>query len=147
MQTRISEILNKIGHDPVTVAPGATVYSAIEAMVRSDVGAAVVVREGGVCGIITARDYLRGVALKGRTSHATAVSEIMSSRVVVVAPDRTVGECMAIMTRHKFRHLPVVDGERLVGVISMRDLNAAICANQATEIEHLTRYITGSYPG
>ncbi len=147
MQTKVSDILSAIDARPITVEPDATVFEAIGAMVRNNVGALLVARGSEICGILTERDYLRGVALKGRRSKEMRVSEIMSSKVVVVPPDRRVGECMAIMTRHGFRHLPVIDGEEFIGMISMRHLTARICDNQAAEIEHLTRYITGDYPG
>ena len=147
MQTKLSDILSTIEAKPITVEPDATVFEAIGAMVRNNVGALLVTRGTEICGILTERDYLRGVALKGRRSKEMRVSEIMSTKVVVVPPDRTVGECMSIMTKHRFRHPPVFDGEEFVGMISMRHLTARICDNQAAEIEQLTRYISGDYPG
>jgi CBS domain-containing protein len=116
-------------------------------MVEHNAGCLLVTEGEQIRGIITERDYLRGIALAGRTSKTTQVQEIMTSRIVVVHPGTSVEEAMAIMTDQRFRHLPVVDSGKLVGLVSIGDLVKQISQDRKFEIQYLTDYITGKYPG
>lgn len=129
-----------------SVAPEATVYDAIAQMAERNVGAMLVVREGKLQGIMTERDYLREIALKGRSSRETTVADIMSRKVVYVEPVCSVDEALNIMTDQRIRHLPVLDGERIVGVVSIGDLVKAKVEKHELHIKTLEAYIAGEYP-
>jgi len=139
----IRSILKQKGGVVHSIAPSDTVYEAIAMMAEKQVGALVVIFEDKIAGIVSERDYARKVILKGRSSKETTVSEIMSFPVIFVSPEHTVGECMKIMTEHRFRHLPVLEQDRIVGVISIRDLMNWILSEQTETIRHLEAYITG----
>ena len=126
-----------------SIAPDATVFDALEALASHEIGAIVVVEDGALIGIVSERDYARKVELVDRASRQTSVRQIMTPDPKTVAKDATVDECMALMTEGRFRHLPVMDGDDLVGVVSMVDVVRAIVANQASLIGDLERYITG----
>jgi len=143
----INSVLELKGRQYWSVAPSATVFEAIEKMSEKGVGALLVMWEERLTGIISERDYARKVILKDRLSKQTQVREIMTDHVISVTPDHTVEECMRIMTENRIRHLPVVRGERVEGVISIGDLvNWIISAHEET-IGHLEGYIAGRYPG
>ncbi len=139
-------ILKNKGSQIWSLAPDATVYEAIATMAEKNVGALLVVSEGKLAGIISERDYARKVILQGKSSKETLIGDIMTSPVIAVTPGHTVDECMRIMTGNHIRHLPVLEGEKLVGAISIGDLVKAIISTQAETIQQLDNYITGKYP-
>ena len=126
-----------------TIEPSATMREALEKMAYHDIGALVVVDDAKIVGIVTERDYARKGALMGRDSRETPVRELMTSPVMYVSPQESNENCMALMTEHRLRHLPVLDDGRLVGVLSMRDLVRDIISEQQFVIEQLQHYITG----
>lgn len=136
-------LLEGKGADVYSIAPDAPVLDAIKAMAERHVGALVVLREGELVGVISERDYARKVILQGRSSAQTAVSEIMSAPAITVMPENTVDECMRLCTDSRIRHLPVTDGTRVIGMISIGDLVKAVIDEQALQIDQLQRYIAG----
>lgn len=138
----IADILESKGNDVHTIDPDASVFAAVSAMVENNVGALLVTDGDDIAGIITERDYLRRIAVEGRTSRDTRVAEIMSSPVVYVGSDCDIEEAMAIMTDRRIRHLPVVDEGSLTGVVSIGDLVKHRSEEQAFEIKYLTEYIS-----
>jgi CBS domain-containing protein len=142
----INEILEHKGNAVWTVSPDNTVFEAIQLMSEKNVGALLVTERGRLIGIVSERDYTRKVALKGKTSKDLRVREIISGEVVSVTPQHTVEECLRSMTENRVRHLPVLDGETLVGVVSIGDLVNWIISAQSTTILQLETYISG-YPG
>lgn len=144
--TRVRQLLaGKRTAGPVwSVAPADTVFHALEVMAERNVGALIVVEDGRLVGMMSERDYARKVILKGLASRETAVGDVMTRDVVTVGPDHTVDDCMQRMTDGRFRHLPVLEDDRVVGIASIGDLVATIIAEQAFEIEQLQGYISGS---
>ena len=142
--TLVSDILKtKTEHAVHTIAPTASVYDAEQTMAQKTIGSLLVVDAGQIVGMLTERDYARKIALMDRSSKATPVRDIMSSRVMYVQPRHTSHECMALMTENRVRHLPVLDGGKLVGLVSIGDLVKDIISEQQFIIEQLEHYITG----
>jgi CBS domain-containing protein len=146
LQETVKSVLAGKGQTLWSISPDATVFDAIGEMAEKHVGALVVLSAGHLAGIITERDYARKVILKGRQSRETQVREIMTAPVLYVTPLQTIGECMHLMTSRQIRHLPVLEGDRVTGMVSIGDLVNWIINAQDETIRHLNNYITGSYP-
>ena len=139
----IKQLLDEKGSDIWSIGPQETVFRAIKDMAEKEIGALVVLDNGKLVGIISERDYARKVILKDKASHDTTVEEIMTSPVVCGHLDQTVDECMALITDKRVRHLPIIDQDRIIGVISIGDLVKSIIAEQQFVIEQLEHYISG----
>ena len=139
----ISEILSQKGSSAWSISPEATVLEAVQMMADKNVGALLVTEHDRLVGIISERDYTRKVVIKGKSSKTTAVKEILSSHVIHVTPAHTVQECLRLMTDHHFRHLPVLEGDRIAGIVSIGDLVNWIISAQTATISQLQTYITG----
>ena len=146
LTTQVAEVLGRKGKRILSVQPKQSVYEAIQKMAEEGVGALLVIEDDRMVGILSERDYARKVILKGRSSMDTQVQEIMTSPVITGAPNYTVDECMTLMTKYSFRHLPICDNDRIVGVVSIGDLVKAIISHQAHAIHELESYIAGKYP-
>ena len=143
----IAHVLATKGTQVHTIRPTDTVYEAVKKMVEVNSGSLIVMDGDEVRGIITERDYLRNIVLAGRTSKETQVREIMTTKLVVVEPSTAVEEAMAIMTDRHIRHLPVIEHGKLSGIVSIGDLVKQISQDRKFELQYLTDYITGKYPG
>ena len=141
----VKDLLKGKGYDIWSVAPDDSVYDALKLMADKNVGAVLVISADCLVGILSERDYAREVIFKGKLPEDTPVEEIMTEKVLWVRPDQTVEECMALMTNKRVRHLPVFEGEQLIGVISIGDVVKAIISEQEFMIEQLEHYITGGY--
>lgn len=141
--TTVRELLNQKGGEVCSIHPDATVFDAIAKMAEQNIGSLVVIDGEKLIGIITERHYARKVVLKGKTSPKTPVRDIMEKRVNIVRPEQSVEECMAIMSEKRIRHLPVLQGEQLIGIISIGDLVKSIIGNQRFIISQLEHYIHG----
>ncbi len=142
----VSSVLRRKGSEVWFAAPDQTVYEAIERMADKGVGALLVISAGELVGIISERDYTRKVILRGKSSKTTLVSEIMTSPVIVATPDQAVDECMGIITRNRIRHLPIVENNKVLGIVSIGDLVNWVVSEQEETIEHLQDYISAKYP-
>jgi CBS domain-containing protein len=140
----VSQLLQAKGHDIFSVPPDASVERALRLMAEKNVGALLVLEGSELRGIFSERDYARKVFLKGRSSRDTPVRDIMTTRVYYVEVNRTIEDCMALMTDKRIRHLPVFDGDALVGVISIGDVVKTIISEQEFLIEQMENYITGT---
>ena len=140
----VSQLLDAKGQDVWSVAPDTSVYDALVLMAEKNCGALIVLEEGKLVGIFSERDYARKIILKGKASRDTAVSEIMSTQIVFVRLEHSINECMALMTARRIRHLPVLTGDKVVGMISIGDVVKAIISEQEFTIKQLEVYITGS---
>jgi len=139
----VGAVLESKGDSVWSVAPGDSVYEALELMSNKNVGAVLVVENDKPVGIFSERDYARSVVLKGRVSRTTPVDQIMSRVVYYVGPEHTIEECMALLSDKHLRHLPVIDDERLLGLISIRDMVKAVISRKDSKIRRLENTITG----
>jgi CBS domain-containing protein len=140
---KIGSLIGKKGGQVWSLAPTASVYDAIALMAEKEIGAVPIIEDGKLVGIVSERDYARKVFLKGKASRETSVTEIMSSPVFSVTPSQTVEECMHIVTEKRFRHLPVVEDGRIVGMVSIGDLVNWVLIEQKETIHHLEAFIAG----
>jgi len=146
LSSRVGSVLERKKSRLWSITPDQTVYKAIERMADKGVGALLVVSADGLVGIVSERDYTRKVILKGKSSRATLVSEIMTSPVIFVTPEQTVDECMGIMTRRRIRHLPILENGYVLGVVSIGDLVKWVVLEQEETIEHLQNCVSSKYP-
>ena len=142
MDTKIKALLDRKGHKVLSIGPGQSVYEAISEMDAEHVGSLIVMDGEEVLGIITERDYLRKVILRGRSSKETSVETIMSRNLVSISPDHTVEDAMSLVTEKRCRHLPVFEGRQLIGILSIGDLVKWVIASQKFEIHVLEDYIS-----
>ncbi len=139
----VRDLLERKGSDIWSIAPDASVYDAVKLMADKGIGALLVMDGNKLVGIVSERDYARKVMLKGRSSKETAVKEIMTAKVLYVGRERSIEECMALMTEKRVRHLPVMEDDRLIGILSVGDVIKAIISQQEFIIEQLEIYIKG----
>lgn len=139
----VKDILNSKGHDIWSVTSDTSVYDAVKLMADKSVGALLVMDDTKLVGIVTERDYARKVILEGKSSKDSAVKDVMTRQVLCVTPERTVDECMALMTDKRARHLPVLEHKRVIGVVSIGDLVKAMISEQQVLIDQLQHYISG----
>jgi len=142
---KIGVLLKSKGHQVFSVGPRDTVYHAIATMAQNGIGALLVMESDRLLGILSERDYMRKVILQGRSSKEARVEEIMTSSVITTTPEQSVEDAMRMMTEHRIRHLPVVEGTRVVGVLSIGDLVKWIISAHEATINHLKHYISGGY--
>lgn len=143
----IGDILRHKGHQVWTIEPEATVFEAIQRLADKNVGALLVMDGDRLVGIFSERDYTRKVALRGRSSKETRVREILSDRVIYVSPQHSVEDGLRLMTEHRIRHLPVLESQKVVGIVSIGDLVNWVINQQSQTIRQLETYIAGGYPG
>jgi CBS domain-containing protein len=143
----VSAVLKHKGSHVWTIPAGATVFEAIRLMSEKNIGALLVTSNAKLEGVFSERDYTRKIALHGRSSKDTLVREVISDRIIAASPNDTIEACLRIMTDHRIRHLPVLDGDHVVGIVSIGDLVNWIIRVQNHAIEQLESYVTGQYPG
>lgn len=143
MSKLVSDILDSKGHEVWSVKPDDTVFDSLQLMAEKGIGALLVMDGDRLVGIVTERDYARKVILEGKSSKTSSVAEVMTTRVLCVTAERTIDECMALMTDKRARHLPVLDHKRVIGVISIGDLVKTMISEQQVLIDQLQHYISG----
>lgn len=141
----VQDVLNDKGRRVWTISPGAKVIDALKLMSDKDIGAIVVTERESLVGILTERDYARKVMLRGKSSLDTPVKDIMTSGVYYVDPETTTQECLALMTKNRIRHLPVIRDRKLLGIVSIGDVVKSVISQQKIALDHLESYITGKY--
>ncbi len=142
--TTVRSILQAKGNQVISVSPGTRVFTALELMAEKNIGALLVVTGGALTGIFSERDFARKTVSNGRAALDSTVKELMTSIVFTVTPEQSIEECMAAMTAKRIRHLPVLENQRLIGVISIGDVVKAVISDQEHLIQHLENYITGA---
>jgi len=142
---KVRNILHNKGNAIFSVDPSTMVYRAIELMCEKNIGGLLIVEDEKLVGIFTERDYARKLILKGKSSKDTPIRELMTSNLVTVSPDTSIDDCMRVMTGRKIRHLPVLENDHLVGIISIGDVVHFVIEEQKSIIEHLEHYITGHH--
>lgn len=143
METTVRQLINRKGSTVWSTQPDATVFEALSIMAEKSIGALLVFEQDDLVGIFSERDYARKVILKGRSSNNTAVGEIMTKKVLVVHPNQTMNDCLALMTDKHIRHLPVMEDDSVIGIISIGDVVKEIISEQEFVINQLAHYITG----
>ena len=143
MATIISDLLKEKSNQIWSVDPNDTVYHALQLMAEKNIGALLVIENDQVVGIFSERDYARKGILKGKASKDTPVSEMMTTRVYFVKPDQAIQDCLTLFTDKRIRHLPVIEGEKILGVVSIGDVVKGIISYQESAIQQLEEYITG----
>lgn len=139
----VKDVLKIKSNDIWSITPEATVYRALQILAEKDIGALLVIDKGNLVGIFSERDYARKVILKGKSSKDTSVGELMTSHIYSIGPEKTIEECMSLMTKIRSRHLPVIEEGKLIGVVSLGDVVNAIITDQKITIKDLESYITG----
>ena len=139
--TTVKQLLDYKGHNILSISPNDSVYAAVERMSENNIGALLVIENGQLVGILSERDYARKVILKGKSSKNTLIREIMTPDVLCVSPETTVDECLALLTESRVRHLPVTDGGKLMGIVSIGDLVKQIISDKEFTIQQLEHYI------
>lgn len=141
MYVTVEQLLRVKGREIWSVAPGATVFEALQLMAQKDVGAVLVIENGKLAGIFSERDYARNIVLKGKSSRDTTVGELMTQDVFYIKPQDSIQDCMQIMTSRRIRHLPVMDNGVLVGIVTIGDVVKQVISDQAVTIQDLEKYI------
>ena len=143
--TTIAQLLNTKGNQIWSVEPKATIFEALEIMSEKEIGALLVMVDGKLTGIFSERDYARKVILKGKSSKETQVGELMTKKVFYIDSQKTINDCMAMMTAKRIRHVPVIEDNQVVGIVTIGDVVNQIISEQEVTINHLENYITGSH--
>ena len=143
--TTIAQLLNVKGNQIWSVEPKATIFEALEIMSEKEIGALLVMEDGKLTGIFSERDYARKVILKGKSSKETQVGELMTKKVFYIDSQKTINDCMAMMTAKRIRHVPVIEDNQVMGIITIGDVVNQIISEQEVTINHLENYITGSH--
>ena len=143
--TTIAQLLNAKGNQIWSVEPKATIFEALEIMSEKEIGALLVMEDGKLMGIFSERDYARKVILKGKSSKETPVGELMTKKVFYMNPQKTINDCMAMMTAKRIRHVPVIEDNQVMGIVTIGDVVNQIISEQEVTINHLENYITGSH--
>ena len=143
--TTIAQLLNAKGDQIWSVEPKATIFEALEIMSEKEIGALLVMEDGKLTGIFSERDYARKVILKGKSSKETPVGELMTKKVFYIDSQKTLNDCMAMMTAKRIRHVPVIEDNQVMGIVTIGDVVNQIISEQEVTINHLENYITGSH--
>ena len=138
---RVKKLLDKKGHEVYSVSPDATVYDALKLMAKKEIGALVVIEDEKMVGILSERDYARKIILKGKSSKETAVADVMSTPIISINPGSSIDECMTLMTTKHIRHLPIIENDKLLGIVSIGDVVKAVISEQESVIHELKGFV------